>query len=93
MAQAPVKHNHDEPAHKPALPHTDPLMAPLAEPGGPALVGAIGVRGDHIEDGSRDPGTIAEEQRRRSDEYVKAMATHAPPPEPHAASHLPSPKK
>jgi hypothetical protein len=33
------------------------------------LVGATGVKGEHIVDGERDPDTIAEEQRRRSAEY------------------------
>ena len=42
------------------------LVLPLAEPAGPPLVGATGVKGEHIEDGERDPDTIAEEQRRRS---------------------------
>lgn len=43
---------------------------PLAEPGpGAPLVGATGVKGEHIEDGERDPDTIAEEQRRRSAAY------------------------
>jgi hypothetical protein len=36
----------------------------------------IGVRGEPIEDGSRDPGTIAEEQRRRSAE-IEAMGVEA----------------
>ena len=45
-------------------------MMPLAEPGpGEPLVGATSVIGDHIEDGERDPHTIAEEQRRRSALY------------------------
>ena len=40
---------------------------PLAEAGpGKPLVGATGVLGDHIDDGERDPHTIAEEQRIRS---------------------------
>ena len=43
------------------------LVLPLAEPGpGEPLVGAQGVKGEWIEDGERDPDTIAEEQRRRS---------------------------
>ena len=46
------------------------LVLPLAEPGpGEPLVGATSVIGDHIEDGERDPHTIAEEQRRRSALY------------------------
>jgi hypothetical protein len=36
----------------------------------------IGVRGEPIEDGERDPGTIAEEQRRRSEE-MNEMGIHA----------------
>ena len=72
MAQAPAKH--DEP-HKDRDPHPEAhkvvgepgsLVLPLAEPAGPPLVGATGVKGEHIEDGERDPDTIAEEQRRRS---------------------------
>ena len=52
------------------------LVLPLANPalGGPPLVGATGVKGEHIEDGERDPDTIAEEQRRRSQEYEDAIA-------------------
>ena len=40
------------------------LVLPLAEPGPGELpsVGATSVIGDHIEDGERDPHTIAEEQ-------------------------------
>ena len=50
------------------------LVMPLAEPGpGEPLVGATGVKGEHIEDGERDPDTIAEEQRRRSAEYEAGM--------------------
>lgn len=98
MATAPVKHNHDEPAHKePAkvAGQPDSLILPEAEPAlGEPLIGARGVKGEHIEDGERDPDTIAEEQRRRSDDYVKAMAKDAPPPPPETrtVSH-PPPKK
>ena len=88
MAQAPTKHTHDEdepakhePAkHAPAL--AGVLLQPEPAPGEP-LVGARGVKGEHIEDGERDPDTIAEEQRRRStemeavgvDAYMKAHST------------------
>jgi hypothetical protein len=69
---------------------------PLAEPGGAPLVGATSVIGDHIEDGERDPHTIAEEQRIRSALYEASLGKdlphetrqvapppHAPPPPPH----------
>ena len=52
----------------------DSLVMPLAEPGpGEPLVGATSVIGDHIEDGERDPHTIAEEQRIRSAAYEAGM--------------------
>ena len=68
MAQAPTP-KHDEPASR-RRSRRGSLVMPLAEaaPGQP-LVGATGVKGEHIEDGERDPDTIAEEQRRRSAEY------------------------
>lgn len=48
---------------------------PLAEPGpGEPLVGARSVKDEWIPDGERDPGTIAEEQRRRS-AFMEAGAT------------------
>jgi hypothetical protein len=47
----------------------------------------IGVRGDEIEDAERDPGTIAEEQRRRSEEAQfgpkQGTTEHLPPPPSH----------
>ena len=52
----------------------DPLVMPLAEAGpGKPLVGATGVLGDHIDDGERDPHTIAEEQRIRSAAYEAGL--------------------
>ena len=47
------------------------LVMPLTEPavGDKPFVGATSVTGEHIIDGERDPGTIAEEQRRRSEDY------------------------
>jgi hypothetical protein len=72
---------------------------PEAEPAlGEPLIGARGVKGEHIEDGERDPDTIAEEQRRRSDEYVSGMAArgetrHADEPTLRSAAHSPPPKK
>ena len=51
------------------------LVMPLTEPaiGDKPLVGATGVKGEHIEDGERDPDTIAEEQRRRSEDYENTI--------------------
>ena len=72
------------------------LVLPLAEPGpGEPLVGATSVKGDHIEDGERDPGTIAEEQRRRSALYeagatMDEVATTDLPDEP-AVKHRVAP--
>lgn len=101
MAQTPTKHAHDDdpPAkrHDEPAKHTDPvhphaapalagvLLQPEPAPGEP-LIGARGVKGEHIEDGERDPDTIAEEQRRRSaemeamgvDAYMKAHSTQIP---------------
>ena len=52
---------------------------PLAEPGpGEPLVGATSVIGDHIEDGERDPHTIAEEQRIRSAAYEADIGKDLP---------------
>lgn len=59
------------------------LVLPLADAGGPPLVGATGVKGEHIEDGERDPDTIAEEQRRRSQAYEDAIADGPPRLSPH----------
>ena len=60
-----------EPAPAKVVGQEGALVMPLTEPaiGDKPLVGATGVKGEHIEDGERDPGTIAEEQRRRSEEY------------------------
>ena len=70
MATQPVsKHepDHREPPPKKVVGEEGALVMPLAEPGpGEPLVGALGVKGEWIEDGERDPDTIAEEQRRRS---------------------------
>ena len=82
MAHAPVKHDpdrHDDRRDDRRDDRSDArreakvvgeegaLVMPLAEPGpGEPLVGATSVIGEHIEDGERDPHTIAEEQRRRS---------------------------
>ena len=55
------------------------LVMPLADPAlGEPLVGATSVKGEHIEDGERDPDTIAEEQRRRSEDYEDALASGDP---------------
>jgi hypothetical protein len=70
----------------------DALVMPLAEPGpGKPLVGATGVKGEHLEDGERDPDTIAEEQRIRSALYEAGLGKDLPhetrqvaPPPPHA---------
>ena len=58
---------------------------PLAEAGpGKPLVGATSVIGEHLEDGERDPHTIAEEQRIRSAAYEAGLARgetrRVPPP-------------
>ena len=80
MAQAPTA-KHDEPVHH-APPKTvaeAPLVMPLAEAGpGKPLVGATSVIGEHLEDGERDPHTIAEEQRIRSAAYEAGLARDAP---------------
>ena len=78
MANQPVKHEPHEPPRGKVVGEEGSLVLPLAEPGpGAPLVGATGVRGEHIEDGERDPDTIAEEQRRRSAEYEVGMARQA----------------
>ena len=81
MAQAPTKHDdphksdpHPEPPPKKVVGEPGSLVLPLADSGGAPLVGATGVKGEHIDDGERDPDTIAEEQRRRSAEYEAGMA-------------------
>jgi hypothetical protein len=66
MAQAPV--HHDAPKKVGDV----PLVMPLAEPGPVKPTPTIGVKGEPIDDGERDPDTIAEEQRRRSDETEAA---------------------
>lgn len=43
----------------------------LAQPGAAGLRPTIGVKGEPIDDGERDPDTIAEEQRKRSDDMEK----------------------
>ena len=82
MAQAP--HKHDEPVS-----HA-PLKAPFEPPASKRIPLApgmtMGVKGEPIEDGERDPDTIAEEQRRRSAEmeamgvenYMRAHSTPVP---------------
>ena len=86
MAQTPTKHTHDdddEPKRSAPLAGVLPQPEPAL---GERLVGAIGVKGEHIDDGERDPDTIAEEQRRRSaeiekvgvDAYMKAHSTAIP---------------
>ena len=79
MAQAPQP-PHKPAAPQPQPQHKPPPLRDPAEGKPPAVVGyatpednkeprpTIGVKGEPIEDGERDPDTIAEEQRRRSDE-------------------------
>ncbi len=75
------------------------LVMPLAEPGpGEPLVGATSVIGDHIEDGERDPHTIAEEQRRRSALYeagatMEEVATTDLPDAPHETRRVAPPQQ
>jgi hypothetical protein len=79
MAQAP------QPPHRPAAPPPPPLKNP-AEGKPPAVIAkqgedegprpTIGVKGEPIDDGSRDPDTVAEEQRRRSAE-IEGMGVEA----------------
>ena len=67
-----MAHDHDEPRAcvRPSLRSRRPFGDAAGEPGpGAPLVGATGVKGEHIVDGERDPDTIAEEQRIRSAEY------------------------
>ena len=56
------------------------LVMPLADPayGQDEVRPTIGVKGEPIEDGERDPDTIAEEQRRRSAEYEANIGRDAP---------------
>ncbi len=78
--QAPVKQpeSHSPPAtqHK-VVGEAGALVMPVAEPAVGKPTPTIGVKGEPIEDGERDPVTIAEEQRRRSKEYEDSMV---PPP-------------
>jgi hypothetical protein len=86
MAQAPAKHEDNQ---KHPVRHEDdhPLPGVITQ-AAPADASrpTIGVRGEPLEDGERDPDTIAEEQRRRSDEmekvgvdaYMKAHSTAIP---------------
>lgn len=75
-----------QPPPKPAPPHQPPPLKDPAAGTPPAIIGGqvirpedepgrpqvtIGVSGKPIEDGERDPDTIAEEQRRRSAEMEK----------------------
>jgi len=60
------RRRHDAPAPKTVAAQPGVLTQPEPAIGSIPLVGATGVKGEHIEDGERDPGTIAEEQRRRS---------------------------
>ena len=71
MAHTPA---HEAEHHQTKKPETAPLIMPVAEaaPGKPTQT--IGVKGGVIEDGARDPDTIAEEQRRRSEEYEAEIA-------------------
>ena len=90
MAQAPTA-KHDEPVHPKTVAEA-PLVMPLAEAGpGQPLVGATGVKGEHIDDGERDPDTIAEEQRRRSAAYEAgaSMEDVATPDIPDSVLHRP----
>ena len=89
MATQPVS-KHDAPARHEAE-RDAPLVMPLAEPGpGAPLVGATSVIGDHIEDGERDPHTIAEEQRIRSAVYEAGMV---PPDDPETRRVIPPPPR
>ena len=104
MAHAPVKHDpdrrddrkddrrddrSDDRREAKVVGEEGSLVLPLAEPGpGEPLVGATGVKGEHIEDGERDPDTIAEEQRRRS----ALMEAGAPMAEV-ATTDLPDPRR
>ena len=82
--QAPVKHpgppalKHDEPRKVVGQPEGAPLM-PLAEPApGSAPIPQIDAYGEPFEDGERLPGTMAEEQRRRSAEYEASLVAENP---------------
>jgi hypothetical protein len=60
----PVAKDHDKPARHP----DDPAIQPPSRDYDPR---PIGVAGKRLDDGERDPDTVAEEQRRRSDEIAK----------------------
>ena len=103
MAQAPTKHDdphpHPEAHSRKVVGEPDSLVLPLAAPGpGEPLVGATSVIGDHIEDGERDPHTIAEEQRRRSALYeagatMEEVATTDLPDAPHETRRVAPPQQ
>ena len=97
MATQPVsKHepDHREPPPKKVVGEEGSLVMPLAEPGpGGPLVGATGVKGEHIEDGERDPDTIAEEQRIRSAAYEAGMVPPDAPPETRRVTPPPPPPR
>lgn len=70
----PKPPTHDQPA----------VVGAHAEPGPGGYAKPIGVMGKPIDDGERDPDTIAEEQRRRSEEMEKVgvdayMKSHSAP--------------
>ena len=76
MVKAPARNDDDDDdndrrhhdAPKTVVGQPGVLTQPEPGPGAP-LVGATGVKGEHIVDGERDPDTIAEEQRIRSARY------------------------
>jgi hypothetical protein len=82
MAQAPTPHHDPAPPAPPKGTTVLPLATPAKGDEKPRPI--IGVRGEEIDDGERDPDTIAEEQRRRSDEMQKVgvdayMKAHSTP--------------
>ena len=87
MAQAPAKHHdpdrrddrHDDRRddRSDARREPDPLVMPLAEPALGAPIPTVGVTGELLEDGERDPHTIAEEQRIRSAAYEAGLDPEA----------------
>jgi hypothetical protein len=101
MARSPARDDdddddrrrHDAPAPKTVAAQPGVLTQPEPAIGSIPLVGATGVKGEHIVDGERDPDTIAEEQRIRSARYEaegfdlgrkdtqsNTAETHRPPP-------------
>lgn len=78
---------HDPPKHAPS--HEQPAVVgahaePKRDVGPGGYAKPIGVSGKAIDDGERDPDTIAEEQRRRSEEMEKVgvdayMKAHSAP--------------